>query len=177
MQTVSNLMNLLFATFPPPPGADVAAQLEAYSIALEGHDVGDIEAAVRKLIRGEVAGHNQSFAPSAATLGAVVIERRNHRLDVASRGYIRNQLPAPTIERTDDSRARVAALVKAVTTVDTEAERIAEDARREGWAKVSARFDADLDALPDSERLKRLGYTTGDSDADGDMGSRAATGG
>jgi hypothetical protein len=55
--------------------------------------------------------------------------------------------------------------------------RVAGEADGRGWRKVNDRFDADLEAVPASTRFGRLGYTSADSDADGDMGSRAATGG
>lgn len=178
MTTIPNLLKLLFSSFPPPPTDDADAALASYVLALDGYDLRDIEVAVKRLIRGEVPAHsNKAFAPTSAVLGAAVIEARNKRLESESRGYVRNQLPPPTVERTDESRARVLAQMQQFTATNGEAERIAEDARREGWAKVNARFDADLAAMPVSDRLKRLGYTTGDSDADGDMGSRAATGG
>ncbi len=174
MTTIPNLLKLLFSTFPPPPSEDGDAQLAAYALALDGHAEQDIEAAVRKLIRGEVPGHNQSFAPSAAMLGSVVIERRNHRIDIESRSFVRNQLPAPSIERTDESRARVAAklqeglvgLATTMLTPDVEAER----RRQEHTSKVFARFDP----KSDREALERLGYSTGNSDVEGDMGGKAA---
>jgi hypothetical protein len=175
MSDVQKQLKLLFSTFPPPPGDNLAAQLEAYAIALDGHDMRDIEAAVTRLIRGEVAGHNQSFAPSAATLGAAVIERRNHRLDIESRNYVRNQLPAPTVERTPESRARVAAMMQQAVaglaselrTPDAEAER----RKRAFQSRVFDRFDP---PQTDEDVRKRLGFEVADSDIEGDMGGRAA---
>lgn len=175
--TIPDLLKLLFSTFPPASSGDTEAQLAAYAIAIDGHDLRDIEAAVHRFIRGEVAGHNPSFAPTAASLGAAVIERRNHRLDAESRNYVRNQLPAPTIERTPESRERVAAklregianLANAMLTEDAEVAH----RRAAHRSKLFARFD------PQSEReaAARLGYSVGESDIDGDMGGRAATGG
>lgn len=109
-QTIPNLLKLLFSTFPPLPSEDGDAQLAAYAVAVNGHDIRDIEQAVHKLIRGEVAGHNPSFAPSAALLGAVIRERMNWRLDAEKR---RNPvLMKPDIVHTPESRARVKALVE-----------------------------------------------------------------
>lgn len=155
--------------------ADRVKAASAYFEAVLPYQVRDIEAAVTNFLNGSVPGVNLSFAPPAPAVGAEVRRVMNLRLDRESRGVVRNQLPPPTIERTDESRARVMAQMQAFTATNADGDRIAEQARREGWAKVNARFDADLAAMPDRERLKRLGYTAGDPDADtGDMGQGKA---
>jgi len=105
-------MKVLFATFPQQPG-DLAAQLEAYSIALDGHDERDIAAAVRRFIRGEVTGHNPSFPPTASKLGAEVRVCMNGRLDAEHRNRP-PELPAPLIEKTPEQRAKVEAVLEEV---------------------------------------------------------------
>lgn len=176
MQTVQSLMNLMFSTFPPPPGTDLAAQLEAYSIALDGHDLRDIEAGVKRIIRGEYAGHNPSFAPSAATLGSVVIGSRNYRLEREARNVVRNQLPAPTIERSDESRARVAALMEtAVSNLASELRTPDAETERRKQAFQSRVFDRFDPPQSEAEMRGRLGFTAGDPDGeDGDMGQGRA---
>lgn len=86
----------------------MAAQLEAYGISLEGHDERDIGAAVRRFIRGEVDGHNQSFPPTASKLGGVVRKCLMDRLDSEERDRLsRPALPPPEIDKSDLSRERV----------------------------------------------------------------------
>lgn len=90
----------------------MAAQIEAYGMALDGHDVRDIESAVRRFIRGEVAGHNPTFCPSAAKVGATVRQCMAERLDSENRERMkRPQLPPPDIEKTPAERKRVKDLV------------------------------------------------------------------
>lgn len=109
--TIQNQLKLLFATFPPPPGDEVGDQLQAYAIALEGHTLDDVEAAVRKFLRGEVVGHNQSFAPSASLLGGAVRQCLHDRLDAEHRERRRRPaLPPPDIAKTPESQARVKAM-------------------------------------------------------------------
>lgn len=172
--TIPDLLKLLFSTFPPASSGEQETQLEAYALALDGHDVRDIEAAVHKLIRGEVAGHNPSFAPSAAMLGSVVRERMNDRLDSEHRRRP-PALPKPDVVRTPESMARVAAMTKraveglasAMLTVD------AADARRR--QKFQDRVQARFDPQSEREMAERLGYSLADPrDDEGDMGGRAA---
>lgn len=166
----------MFSSFPPPPGDDLPAQLEAYAIALDGRDLRDIEAAVHRLLRGDVPGHNPSFAPSPALLGSAVRECMNSRLDRDSRNYVRNQLPPPTIERTPESQARVAALMKAAA--DSLASELrtpdAEEARRKQafQSKVFDRFDPPQSEADMRHRLHLTPYETADDN--GDMGGVAA---
>jgi len=122
-------LKVLFSTFPPQPG-DLAAQIEAYGIALEGHDPRDIEAAVRRFIRGEVEGHNQSFPPTAAKLGGVVRKCMADRLDSEQRDRLsRPQLPPPLVEKSAESQARV--LQKTQQAIkDLSKKMLTEDARK-----------------------------------------------
>jgi hypothetical protein len=127
--TIPHQLKVLFSTFPPQPG-DLAAQIEAYGIALEGHDPRDIEAAVRRFIRGEVDGHNQSFPPTASKLGGVVRQCLAERLDSEHRARMAQpQLPPPDIEKTTEGRQRVRALTeKAIK--DLSEKMLTPDARR-----------------------------------------------
>ncbi len=173
---VAKALERLFSTYPQfgrsDDPADRVKAASVYFEALATYEAQDIEGAVANLLSGRAPGVNAAFPPPAPVVAAETRRVMNLRLDALSRRYApRNQLPAPTIERTDESRANVKAMVEAVVAVDTEAQRIAEEARREGWAKVNARFDADLTS---DTMLERLGYTTTDSDVEGDMGGRAA---
>jgi hypothetical protein len=111
MTDLPRQLQMLFATVPPRAGDDVSAQLEAYAVAIDGHDLRDIDAAIRRLLRGEVAGHNPSFAPSAALLGKVVGQCMTDRLDSERRAR-KPALPPPAIERSPESIARVRALTE-----------------------------------------------------------------
>jgi len=127
--SIPHQLKVLFSTFPQQPG-DLAAQIEAYGIALEGHDPRDIQAAVRRFIRGEVEGHNQSFPPTASKMGGVVRKCMADRLDDEHRERMSQpQLPPPEIPKSAESRQRV--LRKAEETVQrlTDA-MLTDDARR-----------------------------------------------
>lgn len=167
MPNNSSLLKLLFATFPPQTG-DLQAMLEAYDLALEGHDERDIETAVRRFIRGEVAGHNANFAPTAAKLGEAVRAAMNDRLDHEHR-HKPPPLPPPDIEKTPESRARVAAMVNELIE-RTAAQNRTDDAAKikaAQWAKTNARFTPDMD--PDAMRQRLMPYASGDEDGDRDV--------
>lgn len=106
----TSLLKLLFATFPPQTG-DLVAMMQAYEMSLSGHDKRDVEAAVNRLVRGEVPEHNPSFAPSASLLGAVVRKCMNDRLDSERRAR-KPALPPPDVVRTPESRERVRRLAE-----------------------------------------------------------------
>jgi hypothetical protein len=99
----------LFATY-PTNGNDLKAQIEAYSEAIKGHDIRDIEKAISRFLRGEVDGHNPAFAPTAPQVGAAVRKAMHDRLDLerAQKPY----LPPPTLPPPDpESVARVQAML------------------------------------------------------------------
>lgn len=134
--SIPHQLKVLFSTFPQQPG-DLAAQIEAYGIALEGHDPRDIEAAVRRFIRGEVDGHNQSFPPTASKLGGVVRRCLADRLDSEHRERMSQpQLPPPEIPKSRESRMRV--LQKTEETVQHLSDlMLTEDAKRSRGARYS----------------------------------------
>lgn len=169
MTTIPQLLKLLFSTLPPVSG-DGDAALSAYAIALDGHDLRDIEEAIHKLIRGEFPGHNHSFAPSAPVLGAAVIKCRDRRVEHERLVTPPKRLPEPVIS--DEERARVSAGFRALSaSMDDlkKPERVAED--REYWKRVNDYFVPDM--TPDAMK-RRLRIEVGDSDAEGDMGGVAA---
>lgn len=127
--SIPHQLKVLFSTFPPQPG-DLAAQIEAYGIALEGHNPDDIQAAVRRFIRGEVQGHNQSFPPTASKLGGVVRQCMMDRLDHERRlEMAKPQLPPPSVHKTPESRDRVLAKTKETIAKLTD-KMLTDDARR-----------------------------------------------
>jgi hypothetical protein len=164
----SSLLKLLFATFPPQTG-DLAAMMDAYDLAIEGHDPRDVDAAVRKFVRGEVEGHNPSFAPSAALLGSAIRKCMNDRLDSDRRAQ-RPALPRPDIPKTDESRERVRALAaKEIARLASDMR--TDDARRDSERKqfmgrVNERFYPEMD---EKAMKRRLGFVAGDPEGDADV--------
>jgi hypothetical protein len=130
MTDLPRQFQVLFATFPPPAG-DLAAQLEAYSRAITGHDMRDIDAAIDRFIRGEVDNHNPSFAPSASLVGNTVRKCRDDRLD-SERRHTPPALPPPDIEKSPESRARVKAMTEALI-VNLANGRLTDDAKRTSY--------------------------------------------
>jgi hypothetical protein len=167
MNDIPRQLTILFSTFPPQPG-ELEAQIEAYGIALEGHDVQDIEAAIRRFIRGEVEGHNQSFPPTAAKLGAVVHECMHKRLDALNlEKRLHPRLPAPDIEHSPESiarvRAMVADLVPKLRTKDA-ADEVRKAAEQKRWQeRMDARFIPDETPEAMKARL-HIGDPEGDRD-------------
>lgn len=165
--TIPNLLKLLFSTFPPPPTDDAEAQLAAYAVALDGHDPRDIEAGIRKLIRGETPSHvNKAFAPTAAIVGETVQACRDARLRHERLITPPKRLPEPEIS--PEERARVAAgfaELRAKMEDTKKPERVEED--KAYWKRVNDYFE--LDMSPDAVK-RRLRIESADSDAEGDMG-------
>ena len=160
MATIPELLELLFSTLPPPKGtADMTTQIRAYGMALDGHDIRDIEAAVRSLIRGEVDWHNGAFAPSAPLLGAAVREAMYARLERERREkpYVAPALASPDRdEPTPEEKARVKALLEGFLkgqNVTPQDDPLA--TRRQAFAASNARFDQERES---EDLLKRLGF-------------------
>ena len=168
MATIPDLLRVLFSTF-PASGGDNEAQVAAYALALDGHDMRDIETAFRKLIRGEYDWHNRAFAPSSAVLGSAVIQERDARLVSEKRSQLRTPaLPPPDVVKTPEQRARALAMVNQFVAQQTElveGETSEQTKRRqERYAKVNARFKPDLSEAAVMERL--LGYSTGSPESE-----------
>lgn len=166
--TIPSLLELLFSTFPSGQGVDRAAQMQAYVVALDGHDMRDIETAIWRLIRGEIDWHNGAFAPSAPLLGNVVAKMRDERYRRAKfdRTYATPvALPSPDVERTPESQARVKAMVEGF--VKSVAEALStEDAKRAAGhndlvKRTHRRFDPDQDGPSLNSRLMGVEFTVG----------------
>lgn len=160
---------MLFSTFPSGQGVDRAAQLQAYAVALDGHDMRDIETAIWRLIRGEIDWHNGAFAPSAPLLGGVVVKMRDDRLrhEKLMRTYSTpNRLPSPEVApATPESRARVKAMVEGFVkgaAATLRSEDAARDQRHDDMvARTHRRFDPKLDAESVVRRLIGDNYGIG----------------
>lgn len=168
MATIPDLLRVLFSTF-PASGGDNEAQVAAYALALDGHDMRDIETAFRKLIRGEYDWHNRAFAPSSAILGSAVIQERDARLLSEKRAQLRYPaLPPPDVVKTPEQRARALAMVNQFVAQQSElieGETSEQTKRRqERYARVNARFKPDLSEAAVMERL--LGYSTGSPESE-----------
>jgi hypothetical protein len=166
MTTIPDLLKLLFSTFPPLPSDDTDAQLAAYSIAINGHDMRDIEGAVRNFLAGAAPGHNPAFLPSAPLLGSEVRRVMNLRLDSEARDRARRPaLPPPLIEHTPESQARVKAKAAELIASLASLSRTDDAAKikADRWAKTNDRFHPDMDQ---EAMRQRLGFTVGDQDED-----------
>lgn len=136
----------------------------------------DVEAGVTALLTGSFPGFNAAFRPPAPQVGAACRFAMDARLDSEHRERARQpQLLPPDVVKDEDSRARVAAMVdgfvnKAAASMRTD-EAAAHKRRLDHAARVNDKFDPDADA--DAMR-RRLGFSVGNSDIDGDWGGEAA---
>lgn len=167
----------ILALWPPQAGDSGEELLRSYVLAIEDYPAGDVEAAVDNLIKGVAPGVSPSFRPKPPEVGAECRRVMNLRLDSEQRRFApRGSLPAPTIERTPESQARVAEMMhKAVAGLASELRTPdAEETRRKRsfQSRVFDRFDP---PQTDEEMRQRLGFTVGDPDEErGDMGGKAA---
>lgn len=164
----------MFSTYPRSDTTDRKSQVAAYALALEGHDPRDVEAAIRKLMRGEVDWHNSEFPPSAPLLGTVVIACRDERLDreQRQRRYNQPQITARQEEHSPESRARVKAMVDGFVKGTAKLMQTDDAAAHEaGHAKLvektQKRFDPPQYARALNERLVGRNYGLG-NDAEGE---------
>lgn len=104
----ADALRALFAAWPSDRG-DGTGLTEAYIIAIQGYSLKAIDAAVRRIIRGEVADVDPRFLPTPAQLGNVVAYCEKLYEPVAPR----QALPAPVRpEPTEEERQRVADRVR-----------------------------------------------------------------
>lgn len=156
-QKISEALTKLFRTYPAFQTDDPAATMRVYFEAVEPYGVMDIEAAVGAFLRGAAPGHNPAFAPSAPQVGAEVRRMMNVRLDNEAR-HRKPILPAPAIEHSPESQARVRKMAE-----DLAARLRTDEAVRdaEKWRPVHERFD------PETRTARRdVGFTAGDPDGD-----------
>ena len=121
-------------------------------------------------LKGSVPGANAAFLPRAPVLAAECRRQMNLRLDSEHRRRaVTPALPAPTIEHSPDSQARVGELVRATVAglkrVTEEADGDQTKHRAEGWARTNASFMPDMD---EREMERRLGFVIGDDEGQAD---------
>lgn len=132
---------------------DRIERIKVYFEAVSLYDERDVEAAVDAFLSGTAPGVNPTFAPPAPAVGAECRRQLNLRLD--RERDRRPRLPAPDIERSVESQARVRELMEQTTrglrTVESEdpAER-----HRARLQRTNERFD------------RERGYGVGDPEGD-----------
>lgn len=75
----------MFSCFPQSALADAEMQLRGYLAAVQDAELGDVQAAIQRFIRGEAKVDNAQFCPSSAQLSIEVRERRLMRELMAKR--------------------------------------------------------------------------------------------
>lgn len=120
-------------------------QAKVYLEAVDQYDVRDIEAAARALLNGSAPGVNPAFIPPAPVVAAEVRRQMNLRVDRENLDKrLHPALPAPDIERTPESRARVADLVRrAAANLASPPDEDPKERHRRRIAKTNERFDRD----------------------------------
>lgn len=141
---------------------------KVYFEAVGPYEAQDVERAVSDFLAGDVpAGWNVAFPPSAPQVGSAVRRAMEARLEREHRRrMLHPALPAPDVEKTPESQARVMALLKTVT----EKLSVTDDLRSDSamLRRANARHDEVF--------APTLRYTVGDPDAEnGDMGGRKAS--
>jgi hypothetical protein len=86
LQQAAKALAAMFSCFPQSALADVEMQLRGYLAAVQDAELEDVEAAIRRFIRGEAKMANAQFCPSSAQLSIEVRERRLMRELTAKRG-------------------------------------------------------------------------------------------
>lgn len=159
--------------WPPQAADDGEGLVRDYILAVEDYPAEDVERAVDMLIKGTAPGVSPSYRPKPPEVGAECRRQMNLRLD-SERRRARPRLHPPLAERTDESRAHVAAMMRQAVADLTVAGEDDEEATRRRQATQSRIFDRFDPPQSEAEMLSRLRYTTGDSDEDGDWGGREA---
>jgi|GEM_PF-4162828 hypothetical protein len=110
------LVSLLLGTFPNFQSGDAEAALTAYAMVVTGADPRDVEPGIMMLIKGELAGFDGRFAPTATQLARAIRTALEQRVD--RENAERRRLPPPPEEDfpepTPEQRARVKNLMDQV---------------------------------------------------------------
>lgn len=75
---ITEQLHLLFASLPLQAGSDPKTALSGYLIAMQGRPCWAIENAVRKFLRGEIAGASRKFCPRPPELAEAVVAEMAH---------------------------------------------------------------------------------------------------
>lgn len=155
----------------------LALVTHGYLTAIDGFDLDLIEAGVDLVLRGELPGHDMSFAPTApqfATACRMAAER------AARQRYINRvnapRLMPPEIEKTPEQQARAKALIEQFVASQQAPQIVghaAEQASKDRMAKHDALFAADFIPADGVGRIskslaKKLGYSVGSPESDGE---------
>ena len=147
---------------------DRMAKAEVYLAAVEPYQAADVESAVSAFITGTVPGHNPAFAPTAPEVGSATRREMEHRVGSEVRAR-KPALPPPDIEHSEESRARIKALVAgcvaSLTSITAAEDEARELEKAERWQRTHVAFVPDLD---EAAMAARLGFTVGDRDGDED---------
>lgn len=170
------LVSLLLGSFPNFQSGDADAALAAYEIVMSEVDDRDLQPGVMILLNGEYSGHDGRFAPTAPQFATAIRMARDKRLDSEVR--VRPKaLPEPELEISPEQRAKGKAILDQLA-ADLGAKMRTDEAeqdrrRNERVGRVNARFMPDMsqDAMSRRLGIGSTGYTTGDPDAEGDMGN------
>jgi hypothetical protein len=107
LSDATSALRALFEAFPTERGGNGSAA--TYLMAVEGYSLRAIQAAVKRLIRGEAAGHDGRFLPTPAQVSTAVRYCENLYAPPAPR----QALPAPERqEPTEEERMAVADRVR-----------------------------------------------------------------
>ena len=110
---MDRILAVMFASFPASSG-DPDAALAGYKLAVGDCDMAQVREAVKRFVRGDVAGFNPRFAPSAAELSLTA--RRCPDTAMLAEMDRRKALPKPAAAKpepqmTAEQRARNAAAI------------------------------------------------------------------
>jgi hypothetical protein len=82
----------MLSGFPASANTDADIQLRAYLMAVDGLEPAALARAAQRFMRGEVGGHNRSFAPSCAEFAE---ECRFQQMSIAAERRPRIEPPKP----------------------------------------------------------------------------------
>lgn len=163
------LVSLLLGTFPNFQSGDAEAALTAYAMVVTDADPRDVEPGIMMLIKGELAGFDGRFAPTATQLARAIRTALENRVDRENAERRRlapppeNDFPEPTPEQ----RARVKALMEQVRR-DYGSERL----NKESEARYRAQLRRTNDRF-DPQSMSCTTFNSADEDAH-DMGQAGA---
>ncbi|TIR14652.1 MAG: hypothetical protein E5X34_32375 [Mesorhizobium sp.] len=106
LQQAAKALAAMFSCFPQSALADAEMQLRGYLAAVQDAELADVEAAIRRFIRGEAKVDNAQFCPSSAQLSIEVRERRLMRELTAKREGQLNASSSPPLRGGSEGRAR-----------------------------------------------------------------------
>lgn len=155
------------SAFPAQNAPDQAELLRRYLDVVEDWHADLVEEAVTLYTTGAMPGFDGRFAPTPPMLAtgcrkAAENQARRKYLD----GLNAPRLPAPQLQRTDESRERVREKMKAAVEAigAQDAHVAAEDIAysKERWAKTNARFQPDMSDEAVMDRLvRKRGFEVG----------------